>query len=466
MAWIRCTAATALVLSAVALPATAEQSDPLSPMISHAEGFLHREESGGVTLDSRHFFSFPEHLRLTVVPQLLAFCELHRVSPTESRWLDLVERADFLVRMGPNARSGDPADGMLAYALLKAYELTGNSTYRDAAQPIVSGFLVAPVTGDVNRVLMAGLSLAMHHRLTSDPVASTRLLEILLLVARSQHADGSFDHVCAGARDVHYTAWTAFELELMARVYEDASVTRILDRAQTFLQQRVGNDGITSYQDQMASGATIYYYSKPMCSSDYDTRGWVNELGYHAVLFDRARDYRYNVMMTRLASLDVQGAWPDKWAYLPAAGDPSYVWSTSPRSVVRTSLVLWTLASIQVQRASRGQVVYMAPATALAPAPEPAAGDMLALSPNPARGNAWIALRLERAAEVRVAVLDASGRRVRDLLRGSLPAGPRMVRWDGRDESGVQSPAGVYFIRLEAEGRVRSARLVRLEAGR
>ena len=478
MAWTRCCTAAALVLSAVAMPATADQSDPLSPLISHAEAFLHREESGGVTLDSRHFLSFPEHLRLTVVPQLLAFCELYRVSPTEVRDLDLVERADFLVRMGANARSGDPADGMLAYALLEAYEVTGNAAYRDAAQPIVNQFLLAPVTGDVNRILMAGLSLAQYHRMTSDPVAATRLSEILLLVARSQHADGSFDHVCDGARDVHYTAWTAMELDLISRAYDDPITARIIDRAQAFLQQRVAGDGTISYQDPLPSGLTAYFFSKAVCTSDYDTRGWVNELGYHALLFDRARDYRYNVMMVRMAALEQQGAWPDKWGYLPPNGDPSYIWSVAPRSVVRTSLVLWTLASIQVRRVSRGQVVYTAPAALPASAPEITASgtstgvdetplaDALTLAPNPARENAWIALRLARASDVRLAVIDASGRRVRDLLRGALPAGTRMIRWDGRDDAGARAAAGVYFVRLEYDGRVSAKRLVWIEPGR
>src|SRR5437867_13395034 len=92
-----------LLLVAVASPATADQSDPLSPLISHAESFLHREESGGVTLDPRHFFSLPEHLRLTVVPQLAAFCDLYRAVPTDSRYLDVVERANFLLWLGPQA---------------------------------------------------------------------------------------------------------------------------------------------------------------------------------------------------------------------------------------------------------------------------------------------------------------------------------------------------------------------------
>jgi hypothetical protein len=366
MAWTRCCAAALLALSAAALPAAADPGDPLGQVISHAESFLRREESGGVTLDRRHFFSLPEHLRLTVVPQLAAFCDLYRFSPTDARLLDIVERADYLVRLGTNAISGDTADGMLAYALLKAYEVTGKVSYGTprSRSSIASGRAV--VEGDVNRVLMAGLGLAQYGRLTSDLVAGTRLGEILLLVARSQHADGSFDHVCDGARDVHYTAWTSMELELIGRIDDDPLVPGMLDRVQGFLLRRIDGNGTISYEETLPSGATVYYYSQPYCPSDYDTRGWVNELTYDALLLDRARDYRYNLLMSRLLSLEVQGAWPDKWGFLPAWNDPSYVWSTSSRSVVRTSLVFWAMAAIQIRRAARGQMIYPAP-TSLQP---------------------------------------------------------------------------------------------------
>ncbi|TMQ71653.1 MAG: hypothetical protein E6K80_04975 [Candidatus Eisenbacteria bacterium] len=462
-----------LVLVAVAIPATADPIDPLNPLIAQAESFLHREESGGVTLDPRHFFSLPEHLRLTVVPQLAAFCDLDRANPNQSRWVDIVDRADFLVRLGPSARAFDASDGMMAFALLRAFEITGNTTYRDAAQAIVDGYLVAPVRDDPNRMLMAGLALAEENRLTNDPVARTRLTDILLLVARSQHADGSFDHVCLGARDVQYTAWIAMELDLIARLVEGTDASRIRDRAQAFLSQRVGPDGTIAYQDTLPSGPVLYYFSRPLCPSDYDTRGWVNELAYHALWLDRARDSRSNVMLRRLSDLVSQGAWPDKWAYFPNASDPSYVWSTAPRSVVRTSLVLWVLASIQIERATRGPVSDPAPSAAATAAStsDPRGGSepsepTIAWAPNPAHGAAWVLLRLPQLSSVRLDVIDASGRLVRALVAGSVPAGSRAIRWDGRDARGSAAAAGVYFVRMEIDGRARTARLAWIPAGR
>jgi len=64
------------------------------------------------------------------------------------------------------------------------------------------------------------------------------------------------------------------------------------------------------------------------------------------------------------------------------------------------------------------------------------------------------------AREARLALFDVSGRRVRDLLRGPTPAGPQSLRWDGADEGGAHVGSGVYFLRLDADGRRVSRRIV------
>jgi hypothetical protein len=40
------------------------------------------------------------------------------------------------------------------------------------------------------------------------------------------------------------------------------------------------------------------------------------------------------------------------------------------------------------------------------------------------------------------------------------PPGPYSVTWDGRDLSGAEVSAGIYFLRLESEGRVATAKVV------
>ncbi len=57
----------------------------------------------------------------------------------------------------------------------------------------------------------------------------------------------------------------------------------------------------------------------------------------------------------------------------------------------------------------------------------------------------------------RVQVLDASGRRVREL---STTGGP--VQWDGHDEAGGVAPAGLYFVRFTGAAGSAIRRVVRL----
>ena len=59
-----------------------------------------------------------------------------------------------------------------------------------------------------------------------------------------------------------------------------------------------------------------------------------------------------------------------------------------------------------------------------------------------------------------LAVLDVAGRAVRRIFDGVLPAGEHTQRWDLRDASGSAVRAGLYFVRLEADGRGLSQRLV------
>ena len=49
-------------------------------------------------------------------------------------------------------------------------------------------------------------------------------------------------------------------------------------------------------------------------------------------------------------------------------------------------------------------------------------------------------------------IFDLSGRRIRSLARGVLPAGERRLVWDGRDEQGTRVEGGLYFVRATLPG--------------
>jgi len=77
--------------------------------------------------------------------------------------------------------------------------------------------------------------------------------------------------------------------------------------------------------------------------------------------------------------------------------------------------------------------------------------------PNPFNPATDLEFVLPAAARARLAIFDASGRRVAVLIDEALPAGPRSVSWDGRDHRGRELPSGVYVARLAA-GRERVER--------
>lgn len=52
-----------------------------------------------------------------------------------------------------------------------------------------------------------------------------------------------------------------------------------------------------------------------------------------------------------------------------------------------------------------------------------------------------------------VRIYDSRGRLVRDLSSLTVPAGERVLQWDGRDASGTRLPAGVYHVSVEMGSR-------------
>jgi flagellar hook assembly protein FlgD len=61
---------------------------------------------------------------------------------------------------------------------------------------------------------------------------------------------------------------------------------------------------------------------------------------------------------------------------------------------------------------------------------------------------------------VTLQVFDLSGRIVRTLLRGEKVSGPRVVTWNGDDDSGNAAGSGVYFYRLQAGKETLARKLV------
>jgi subtilisin family serine protease len=87
----------------------------------------------------------------------------------------------------------------------------------------------------------------------------------------------------------------------------------------------------------------------------------------------------------------------------------------------------------------------------------------LAASPNPFNPRTEVSFSLDARSRVTLSVYDVAGKLVSRLVNGELPAGEHSVLWNGRDGGGRPVASGVYFLRLEADGRwaVRKVALIK-----
>jgi len=517
----------------LACAAMADPADPLLPLLHRMESYFRREEIDGITSDARYSLNPAEVIRLSIVSQLLAFNELAAVDTLRSNVLDVKARADFLIEHLSEIRSGSAFDGMLGYALLGAYEITGDARYFDAGGRIAREVMrYRGNASTLNWGLMSAMATAKYYAITGDEQAFARTESIVSSLSASQHSDGSFPHYCAGSKDVHYTAWMGMELIHVRRHMPSPVLDEILGRVAGFLSKRVTEDGRTSYQNPCTLTRTCaeYYFSRASgCAFDYDTRGWINELGYTGLVLDVAthasfggqspsassaaaelESLAHRAVMSFLYDLEDHGAVSDKWDYLPVQDDPIYVWSVGNPSVIRSSVVFWSLATAYRERmaprdAGPGETFLRVPiASSLSridepdgpelPSDEPwrrfewTAVDRLVLEgadpetvcaqaeaaepqhldevdapddprrmaaaaalPVEARGRG-VAIRFALAASARVTleIFDLSGRRLVGLDGGHRAAGEHEITWSGEEARGPVRSPGVYFARLRA----------------
>jgi len=77
----------------------------------------------------------------------------------------------------------------------------------------------------------------------------------------------------------------------------------------------------------------------------------------------------------------------------------------------------------------------------------PRALSLAAPMPNPSRGDVALAIETFEPGTVRLDIVDAAGRIVRHAELSSAGAGTLRWTWDGRDDQGHATPAGVYAVR-------------------
>jgi hypothetical protein len=140
-----------------------------------------------------------------------------------------------------------------------------------------------------------------------------------------------------------------------------------------------------------------------------------------------------------------------------------------------TGLPLCVIADLELHQATRSLVAGTHGRSAFrisvdvpvdAPTLATASADGPSLStprPNPSSDASTLSFSLPRAAHARVTVHDVAGRLVRMLYDDGADAGAHALTWDGRDAAGDRAAAGVYFVRLVAEGSTRTVKVSRLD---
>ena len=84
----------------------------------------------------------------------------------------------------------------------------------------------------------------------------------------------------------------------------------------------------------------------------------------------------------------------------------------------------------------------------------------VSLYPNPFNPLTRIVFDLEKSGPVQVGVYDVRGQKVRTLVSSVMPVGRHNLSWNGLDDAGKAVASGVYMCRLQADGLVRTEKMM------
>ena len=92
---------------------------------------------------------------------------------------------------------------------------------------------------------------------------------------------------------------------------------------------------------------------------------------------------------------------------------------------------------------------------AILPERLPTQTQLLANYPNPFKPETWIPFQLAQDSTVTAKIYDATGKQIRMIELGHLPAGnyvesSKAIYWDGKTDTGEQVSSGTYFYQIEA----------------
>lgn len=144
------------------------------------------------------------------------------------------------------------------------------------------------------------------------------------------------------------------------------------------------------------------------------------------------------------------------YAYVPSLGD-----SVSVRGVVE-----FAFGTYKIQPRNDADILPYNPANAVGVGEIATADLRFALhpnTPNPFGSGTKIAFSVPVRGDAKLRVFDVQGRLVRTLVNGPVDAGRHVVDWNGTNDTAQPVSSGVYFYRLEAEGKEATRKMIHLK---
>jgi hypothetical protein len=132
--------------------------------------------------------------------------------------------------------------------------------------------------------------------------------------------------------------------------------------------------------------------------------------------------------------------------------------SATPNLLMEPAINADLGSSVDLTRYVFEDIGWLPHTTGVAPggAPVTATAWLGTNAPNPFVHSTAIHFTMPRDGMADLSVYDVSGRMVKHLVSGALPAGSHVTVWDGKDEDGRLVRSGTYFSRLSVGGEVRS----------
>ena len=83
--------------------------------------------------------------------------------------------------------------------------------------------------------------------------------------------------------------------------------------------------------------------------------------------------------------------------------------------------------------------------------------------PNPFNPSTTLRVELPEDQTIQVEVYDVSGKLVQTLQNGFAPAGFHEFKWNGRDQGGLRSASGLYFITVQSKHSTKTIKSMLLQ---